>query len=65
MLVAVARVAETLCRCESAQEKEGLKTFIGQRYNADELLEDVTGARLQMVSVADRIREVLPSNGSR
>src|SRR4029079_6656151 len=38
---------------------------LGQRYNADELLEDVTGARLQMVSVADRIREVLPSNGSR
>jgi hypothetical protein len=38
---------------------------LGQRYSADELLEDVTGARLQMVSVADRVREVLPSNGSR
>jgi hypothetical protein len=38
---------------------------LGQRYSADELLEDVTGARLQMVSVADRIREVLPANGSR
>jgi hypothetical protein len=38
---------------------------LGQRYTADELLEDVTGARLQMVAVADRIREVLPANGSR
>ena len=31
---------------------------LGQRYNADELLEDVTGARLQMVAVAERVREV-------
>jgi hypothetical protein len=38
---------------------------LGQRYTADELLEDVTGARLQMSAVADRIREVLPANGSR
>jgi hypothetical protein len=31
----------------------------GQRYNADELLQDVTGAELEMVAVADRVREDL------
>jgi hypothetical protein len=31
----------------------------GQRLNADELLKEVTGARLEMEAVADRIRESL------
>ena len=31
----------------------------GQRPTADELLEDVTGAKLEMEAVADRVREHL------
>jgi hypothetical protein len=31
----------------------------GQRYNADELLKDVTGAELEMAAVGDRVREDL------
>jgi hypothetical protein len=38
---------------------------LGQRFTADALLDDVTGSELQMAAVAERIREVLPTNGSR
>ena len=31
----------------------------GQRYNADELLNEVTGAELEMEAVAERVREDL------
>jgi hypothetical protein len=38
---------------------------LGQRFTADQLLDDVTGSELQMAAVAERIREVLPTNGRR
>jgi hypothetical protein len=38
---------------------------LGQRFTADELLDDVTGSELQMAAVAERIREVLPTSGRR
>ena len=33
----------------------------GQRMRAEEMLKDVTGSTLEMESVADRVREVLPA----
>jgi hypothetical protein len=38
---------------------------LGQRFTADELLDDVTGSELQMAAVAERIRDVLPASRGR